>query len=164
MSSSGAVSVTVLRPVPFRKCASRNYNATQTPHTASHLPLRGVRCRAVPTCWRRTDGLPRCRPGRHLSPDVVEGQADDNGNGTRAFTRARMSSARAETGARCMHRLIEQRPALEPLWRLSHYLTCDLLPKSLTVTHHHSFSLNYMQNHSLSLTLIRNNLSSVVTH
>ena len=36
VSSSGAIIVTVLRYVPFPKCASNNYNATQTPHRYIH--------------------------------------------------------------------------------------------------------------------------------
>ena len=37
MCSSGAVIVAVLRLVPFPKCASSNYEATQTPHTHKNL-------------------------------------------------------------------------------------------------------------------------------
>ena len=33
MSSSGALIVAVLQPMPFPKCASNSYKATQTPHT-----------------------------------------------------------------------------------------------------------------------------------
>ena len=46
VSSSGAIIVTVLWPVPFPKCASSTYKGTQTSHTLSQVGARldDLRC------------------------------------------------------------------------------------------------------------------------
>ena len=42
VSSSGAIIVAVLQPVPFPKCASSNYKATQNPHTNTTQQTRHI--------------------------------------------------------------------------------------------------------------------------